>query len=94
MDQRTEGSIQIWSLSVLSARTLTALEAGLALNIMSSPVKGFRPLRALVAGFFFTVIFMPMVTDYFTANALQAIVPESESIMAAASRKTRHAHEI
>ena len=29
----------------------------MALIMMSSPVKGFRPGRALVAGFFFTVIF-------------------------------------
>src|SRR5690606_6910921 len=39
------------------AATLTVLEAGLALNIISSPVNGFTPLRALVAGFFTTRIF-------------------------------------
>ena len=33
-----------------SGRTLTTVRAGLALNIVSSPVKGLMPLRALVAG--------------------------------------------
>src|SRR5690606_24888169 len=39
------------SLRFLRGRTLTATEAGLALNMVSSPVKGLIPLRALVAGF-------------------------------------------
>ena len=43
---------QIWSLRALSARTLTALDAGLALNIIGSLVKGLIPLRAFLAGFF------------------------------------------
>ena len=38
------------SLSFFSGRTFTAVEAGLALNITSSLVKGLMPLRALVAG--------------------------------------------
>ena len=36
------------SLSFFSGRTLTAVEAGLALNITSSLVKGLMPLWALV----------------------------------------------
>ena len=35
---------------------MTCLEAGFALNIISSPVNGLMPLRALVAGFFLTII--------------------------------------
>jgi hypothetical protein len=38
------------SLSFFSGRTLTAVDAGLALNITSSLVKGLMPLRALTAG--------------------------------------------
>src|SRR5690606_25236500 len=41
-----------------SGRTLTMVRAGLALNMISSPVKGLTPLRALVAGFFTVVIFI------------------------------------
>jgi len=37
---------------------LTTRRAGLALIMISSPVKGLMPLRALVAGFFTTLIFM------------------------------------
>ena len=49
---------QTMSFSAFSAVTLTTLRAGLALNIISSPVKGLTPLRALVAGLRFTRIFM------------------------------------
>ena len=35
---------------------LTFLEAGLALNTVGSPVKGFTPLRAFLAGDFLTTI--------------------------------------
>ena len=38
------------SFRVLSGRIFTMLRAGLALNMVSSPVKGLMPLRALVAG--------------------------------------------
>ena len=41
----------------LSGRTLIPLLAGFALNIISSPVNGLIPLRALRAGFFTTLIF-------------------------------------
>ena len=41
---------QIISFSFLRARTFTTLEAGLAEIMISSPVAGFRPGRALVAG--------------------------------------------
>ena len=38
--------------------TLTVFRAGLALIMISWPVKGFLPRRALVAGFFTTLTFM------------------------------------
>src|SRR5215831_18797279 len=43
------------ALSGLSAAMRTFLLAGLALNIIFSPVKGLIPSRALVAGFFTTL---------------------------------------
>jgi hypothetical protein len=42
------------SFAALTGRALTILRAGLALNIIGSPLKGFVPLRALVAGFLMT----------------------------------------
>lgn len=36
--------------------TFTTFRAGFALNMAGSPVKGFMPLRALVAGFRTTLI--------------------------------------
>src|SRR5262249_47278641 len=45
---------QTASLAALTGRARTILRAGLALNIISSPVKGLVPLRALVAGFLTT----------------------------------------
>src|SRR5687768_7136546 len=44
-------------LRLFRAITRTFLLAGLALNIIFSPVKGLTPSRALVAGFFTTFIF-------------------------------------
>ena len=44
------------SLRLFNGRMRTALLAGFALIMMSSPVKGFLPGRAFVAGFFFTTI--------------------------------------
>src|SRR5437660_10647415 len=44
------------SLRFLSAAIRTFLLAGLALNIIFSPLKGFTPSRALVAGFLTTFI--------------------------------------
>ena len=44
--------------SFLSGRILTCLRAGLALNHVSSPVKGLMPLRALTAGRRNVVIFI------------------------------------
>jgi hypothetical protein len=41
-----------------SAVTLTVFRAGLALIMISSPVKGFLPRRALVAGFLTTLTFI------------------------------------
>jgi len=49
---------QTISFSDFKGATFTTLRAGLALNIISSPVKGFVPLRALVAGFLMTLIFI------------------------------------
>src|SRR5665811_2027890 len=45
------------SLAALTGRARTIFRAGLALNIISSPVKGLVPLRALVAGFLMTTNF-------------------------------------
>lgn len=45
---------QIISLSFFNARTLTTLDAGLALIMISSPVAGFRPGRSFVAGLLWT----------------------------------------
>ena len=45
------------SLSFFSGRTRTAVEAGFALNITSSLVKGLMPLRAFVAGLRTVLIF-------------------------------------
>ena len=44
-------------LRFLSGMTRTFLLAGFALNIIFSPVNGFTPSRAFVAGFFTTFIF-------------------------------------
>src|SRR5690606_14823561 len=48
---------QTISFRPFNAATLTVFDAGLALNIISSPVKGFTPFRAFVAGFLTTRIF-------------------------------------
>merc|ERR1711863_67001 len=45
------------SLNFFMANTLTVFDAGLALNTHGSFVKGFTPLRAGVAGFFFNFTF-------------------------------------
>src|SRR6185312_10072123 len=45
---------QTASFAALTGLARTILRAGLALNIISSPVKGLVPLRALVAGFLTT----------------------------------------
>src|SRR6202030_3070597 len=45
------------SLAALTGLARTILRAGLALNIISSPVNGLVPLRALVAGFLTTTNF-------------------------------------
>jgi hypothetical protein len=51
-----EGAFEIHtaSFAALTGRALTIFRAGLALNIIGSPLKGFVPARALVAGFFMT----------------------------------------
>merc|ERR1719238_70154 len=45
------------SFSFFIGRARTVLEAGLALKVHGSLVKGFTPLRAAVAGFFFSLRF-------------------------------------
>src|SRR3569623_445730 len=45
---------QTASFAAFTGRARTILRAGLALNIIGSPVKGFVPLRAFVAGFLMT----------------------------------------
>src|SRR5690606_6241735 len=52
------GLNQAMSFSALSGRILTTFRAGLALKTVSSLVKGLMPLRALVAGFLVTLIFI------------------------------------
>src|SRR3981189_219794 len=42
------------SFAALTGRALTIFRAGLALNIIGSPLNGFVPWRALVAGFLTT----------------------------------------
>src|SRR6266567_3768624 len=42
------------SFAALTGRALTIFRAGLALNIIGCPLKGFVPARALVAGFLIT----------------------------------------
>jgi hypothetical protein len=49
---------QTISFRFFSGRIFTTFLAGLALKVVSSPVKGLIPLRALVAGFRTTVIFV------------------------------------
>src|SRR2546421_5275653 len=65
------------SLRALSARTLTTLRAGLALNMTSSLVNGLIPLRALVAGFWMTMIFMRPGTARTPAPFLPTALPIS-----------------
>ena len=48
---------QTASFAALTGRARTIFRAGFALNIISSPVKGLVPLRALVAGFLMTTNF-------------------------------------
>jgi hypothetical protein len=60
------------SFTFFKGRILTTLRAGLALNIVSSPVNGLIPFRALVAGLRFTSIFMsPGNTNWPTAPFLR-----------------------
>merc|ERR1719321_1194158 len=58
------------SLIFFMAMALTVLDAGLALNTHGSFVKGFTPLRAGVAGFFFSFKFKtpPNLKDPFFFN--------------------------
>ena len=49
---------QTISFRPFNGSTLTTLRAGFALNIISSPVNGLVPLRALVAGLRMTLIFI------------------------------------
>src|ERR1700752_872075 len=68
------------SLRFLSAAMRTFLLAGLALNIIFSPVKGLTPSRALVAGFFTTFIFRsPGSVNSPPPRRLFLITPLSES---------------
>ena len=56
MNPTAEG--QTMSLRFFIGRILTMFRAGLALNTVSSPVKGLMPLRALVAGLRITISFI------------------------------------
>merc|ERR1719236_440632 len=61
------------SLSFFIAKHFTVFEAGFALKTQGSLVKGLMPLRALVAGLFFSFMFsMPASLkepDFFTCSA-------------------------
>lgn len=59
------------SFSFFNGRILTAMDAGLALNMVSSPVNGLMPLRAFFAGFLTVAIFkIPGSTNSPTARFL------------------------
>src|ERR1700733_9222182 len=51
-----EGPFDIYtaSFAALTGRALTIFRAGLALNVIGSPLNGLVPARALVAGFLIT----------------------------------------
>src|SRR6476619_415097 len=72
------------SFSAFSGRTLMTLRAGLALNMTSSLVKGLIPLRALVAGFWITVIFIRPGT----ANTPEPFLPTADPISCDRASKT------
>src|SRR3954471_14890644 len=72
------------SFSAFSGRTLMTLRAGLALNIVSSLVKGLIPLRALVAGLWTTLIF----TRPGTANTPGPFLPTAFPIWVARASNT------
>src|SRR5687768_1088767 len=60
--------------------TRTFLLAGLALNIIFSPVNGFTPSRAFVAGRFTTFVVMrPGIVNRPLPRRLFLMTPESES---------------
>src|SRR5437016_464838 len=50
------GGLRLYTaiLAALTGRALTTFRAGLALNIISSPLNGLTPFRALVAAFLMT----------------------------------------
>merc|ERR1719388_606088 len=66
------------SLSFFIAKHFTVFEAGFALKTQGSLVKGLMPLRAFVAGLFFSFMFsMPASLkepDFFTCAAATAII--------------------
>merc|ERR1719408_570912 len=69
------------SLIFFMAMTLTVLDAGLALKTQGSLVKGFTPLRAGVAGFFFNFNFnMPASLKdpfFFISAAATSMMPST-----------------
>src|SRR5205823_4376419 len=80
------------SFSALSGRTLITRRAGLALNITSCLVKGLIPMRALVAGFWITVIFIKPGTTNMPGPFLPILFliwPESDSRVAATCLRDR-----
>merc|ERR1719405_440098 len=70
-------AIQSISLSFFIGRTRTVFEAGFALKTHGSLVKGLMPLRALVAGLFFSfMLSMPAILkepDFFTCSTATPI---------------------
>src|SRR5437764_1338587 len=71
------------SFAALTGRALTIFRAGLALNIISSPLKGLMPLRALVAGFLITTNFANPGT------AVVAVAGDATSVPVVGHRERR-----
>src|ERR1700742_4895565 len=68
------------ALRLFKGSTRTFLLAGLALNVIFSPVNGLMPSRALVAGFFTTFNFMrPGSVNRPLPRRLFLITPPNES---------------
>src|SRR3990172_1293686 len=63
------------SLSFFSGRIFTTLRAGLALNVVGSPVNGFVPWRSLVAGLCCTTTLQtPWIVNDFGPRLLSAFL--------------------
>merc|ERR1719152_933974 len=70
--------------SFFIGRQRTVFEAGLALKTQGSLVKGFTPLRAAVAGFFFNFMFRQPASlkapFFFSSDAAKSIKPVTTAL--------------